>query len=126
MGVCVLGDLIRIAVGFDFVVSANVLAWFELYAHRFMKFWGSWGMIISFEDDFGCFQFDNSLRKQFMLLILGIDSKKYSIYFCNKYSLHEIFIIYFTIIKIKKKFQNFSQNNFFSITIFQKNQSPGM
>lgn len=87
-------------------------------------------MIISFEDDFGCFQFDNSLRKQFMLLILGIDSKKYSIFvildFCNKYSLHEIFIIYFTIIKIKKKFQNFSQNNFFSITIFQKNQSPGM
>lgn len=77
-------------------------------------------MIISFEDDFGCFQFDNSLRKQFMLLILGIDSKKYSI------SLHEIFIIYFTIIKIKKKFQNFSQNNFFLITIFQKNQSPGM
>lgn len=90
----VLGDLIRIAVGFDFVVSANVLAWFELYARRFMKFWGSWGMIISFEDDFGCFQFDNSLRKQFMLLILGIDSKKYSIYICNKYSLHEIFIIY--------------------------------
>lgn len=34
----VLGDLIRIAVGFDFVVSANVLAWFELYARRFMKF----------------------------------------------------------------------------------------
>lgn len=33
-------------------------------------------MIISFEDDFGCFQFDNSLRKQFMLLILGIDSQK--------------------------------------------------
>lgn len=32
-------------------------------------------MIISFEDDFGCFQFDNSLRKQFMLLILGIESK---------------------------------------------------
>lgn len=51
-------------------------------------------MIISFEDDFGCFQCDNSLRKQFMLLILGIDSKTYSIYICNKYSLHEIFIIY--------------------------------
>lgn len=31
------GDLIRIAVGFDFVVSANVLAWFELC--RFMKFY---------------------------------------------------------------------------------------
>lgn len=33
-------------------------------------------MIISFEDDFGCFQFDNSLRKQFMILILAIDKRQ--------------------------------------------------
>lgn len=41
-------------------------------------------MIISFEDDFGCFQFDNSFQKQFIISIFWLEiDKKYSIYFRN-------------------------------------------
>lgn len=68
-------------------------------------------MIISFEDDFGCFQFDNSFQKQFIISIFWLEiDKKYSIYFRNILVTRNIIHLIKIRIMKKTKLQNLSRN----------------